>query len=293
VKSKALVVVPSCRACLLAPVTVVLAFYALALFGLFRLSVAPVATASAPAVGWLTLAHFRKALFDDIYLQCIITTFAISTYVTLAAVLLGYLIAYKIVRTPSRLVRTVLVLSIAIPFLTNIIVRMYAMSLVLSNTGLVNTLLHRTGLLADGVVFPMVRNQLGVTIGLVSFTLPFVTFVMTTAFRRLDATLEEAAGSLGAGPVTTFLKVTLPLSLPGVVGGAVLAFILSVSAFVTPLVLGQGNVRMIANAVYDLVMFSENKPLGAALSVIALVLTLAILYLQKLLTPGGPRHASA
>jgi putative spermidine/putrescine transport system permease protein len=116
---------------------------------------------------------------------------------------------------------------------------------------------------------------------------------MTTAFRRLDATLEEAAGSLGAGPVTTFVKVTLPLSLPGVIGGAVLAFILSVSAFVTPLVLGQGNVRMIANAVYDLVMFSENKPLGAALSMIALVLTLAVLYLQKLLTRGGPRHAAA
>jgi ABC-type spermidine/putrescine transport system permease subunit I len=292
-KPKAVVVVPSCTACLLAPVGVVLAFYGLALFGLFRLSVAPVGAAAAPAVGWLTLAHFRKALFDDIYLRCIVTTFTISTYVTLAAVVLGYLIAYKIVRTPSRLVRTVLVLSIAIPFLTNIIVRMYAMSLVLSNTGLVNTLLQHMGLLAEGAVFPMVRNRLGVTIGLVSFTLPFVTFVMTTAFRRLDATLEEAAGSLGAGPITTFVKVTLPLSLPGVIGGAVLAFILSVSAFVTPLVLGQGNVRMIANAVYDLVMFSENKPLGAALSMIALVLTLAVLYLQKLLTRGGPRHAAA
>jgi len=282
---------PTCAACLLVPVCVVLCFYAVALFELFRLSVAPTPATGAQATGWFTLAHFHKAIFDDIYFKTLTTTFTLSAYVTLAAVFFGYLIAFKIVRTQSRILRTALILSIVIPFLTNIIVRMYGMSLVLSNTGVINTLLVSVGLLDDGEVFSMVRNQRGVTIGLVSFTLPFVTFVMATAFRRIDQTLEDAAKSLGAGPIETYFKVTLPLSMPGVVGGSVLAFSLSVSAFVTPLIIGQGNVRMIANAVYDQVLYSENKPLGAALSVIALVLSVLILYLQRLLV--GPRYGAA
>ena len=276
---------------LLLPLGVTLVFYGLALFDLFRFSVAPSEPAGATS-SWFSLAHFVKALSDTIYLRAIATTFRISVYVTVLTVVLGYLISFKIVKTRSDALRTFLVLCVAIPFMTNIVVRMYAMSLVMSNAGLLNKLLHATGLLSEGSVFPMVRNERGVVTGLVAFVLPFVTFVMTAAFKRADETLEDAARSLGAGPVITFVRVTFPLSLPGVIGGAALSFILSVSAFVTPLILGQGNVRMIANAVYDLVMFADNKPLGAALSVIALVLTIAVLYVQQLLTRRAPRAAA-
>jgi len=276
---------------LLLPVGITLVFYGLALFDLFRFSVAPLEGEGAAPASWITLQHYAKALSDRIYLGSITTTFRIAAYVTVFAVVLGYLISFKIVKTRSNAIRTFLVLCVAIPFMTNIVVRMYAMSLVMSNTGLLNALLHATGMLADDRVFPMVRNERGVITGLVAFVLPFVTFVMTAAFKRTDETLEEAAHSLGARPFFTFMRVTLPLSMPGVIGGAALSFILSVSAFVTPLVLGQGNVRMIANTVYDLVLFSENKPLGAALSVIALVLTIAVLYLQQLLTRSAPRAA--
>lgn len=89
---------------------------------------------------------------------------------------------------------------------------------------------------------------------------------------------------LGANKVVTFLKVTLPLSMPGVIGAATLSFILSVSAFATPLIIGEGNVAMIANTIYDQVLFVENIPFGAALAVIALAVTMALLTLQARLT---------
>mgnify|MGYP001200689380 CR=1 FL=1 len=109
-------------------------------------------------------------------------------------------------------------------------------------------------------------------------------FTLAAALRRLDTTLEEAAMSLGANKVVTFFKVTLPLSMPGVIGAATLSFILSASAFATPLILGEGSVAMIANTIYDQVLFVENIPFGAALAVIALVITIMLLYLQARLT---------
>ena len=128
------------------------------------------------------------------------------------------------------------------------------------------------------------RTELGVGIGLVYFVLPFVIFTLTSSFRRLDQELTEAAQSLGAGKVASFFLVTLPLSKPGIIGAASLSFILCVPAFSIPLLLGEGSVLMIANAIYDRVLFAENLPFGAALAVLALIITLIFLILQMRLT---------
>ena len=213
-------------------------------------------------------------------------TFKLSLVTTIFAILLGYPLAYQIVRTDSPLVRAALVMTVAIPFLTNLIVRLYALTLVLGNTGFINTFLIRTGLMGENDILPLVRNDIGVAIGLTYFVLPFVVFTLSASLRRLDSTLEEAAMSLGANKVITFLKVTLPLSIPGVVGAATLSFILSVSAFAVPLIIGEGNVAMIANTIYDQVLFVENIPFGSALAVIALAITMLLLLVQARLTRG-------
>jgi ABC-type spermidine/putrescine transport system permease subunit I len=227
-----------------------------------------------------TLKHYAKALTDSLYLGSFWLTFKLSFYAMVAAVLLGYPIAYSIARARTSLVRNALIMLVAVPFLTNLIVRLYALTLVMSNTGLINTVLRSLGFIRENDLVPMLRTELGVAIGLCYFVLPFVVFTLVGAFSRLDVTLEEAAQSLGADPAVTFLRVTLPLSMPGVIGAAMLAFILSVSAFATPLVLGSNAVPMIANKIYDQVMFADNKPFGSALAVIALVLAVTLLYAQ-------------
>ena len=268
---------------LLAPSALIVLFFFAALLWLFQHSIEPFAPTGQTAEPGLTLTHYAKALSDALYVQSLWVTFKLALIATVFALLLGYPIAYQIVRTDSAKVRAFLVLTVAVPFLTNLIVRLYALTLVLGNTGLINKFAIWSGLMTENEILPLVRNDLGVGIGLTYFVLPFVVFTLAAALRRLDNTLEDAAMSLGANRVVTFVRITLPLSMPGVIGAATLSFILSVSAFAVPLILGEGNVAMIANTIYDQVLFVENIPFGAALAVIALV-TIALLVLQGRLT---------
>lgn len=268
---------------LLVPALVVLLFYAASLYFLFETSFYPFIRPGEIGTD-LTLKNYIKAVTDSLYIETLYVTFRVSFFATIVALLIGYPVAYKIVRTDSRFVRAALIISVAVPFLTNVIVRMYTLSLTLGNTGLINTVLHSTGVLPESKIIPMMRTELGVGIGLVYFVLPFVIFTLTSSFRRLDQELSEAAQSLGAGKVASFFLVTLPLSKPGIIGAASLSFILCVPAFSIPLLLGEGSVLMIANAIYDRVLFAENLPFGAALAVLALIITLVFLILQMRLT---------
>lgn len=278
---------PALPGLLLAPALVVVLFFAGALLDLFRLSLHPFAPPGVRVEAGLTLANYAKVLGDWLYLGTLALTFKLAVVSTLASLLLGFPLAYAIVRTGSAATRALLIVFVAIPFMTSLIVRLYSLTLLLGNTGLINRSLQATGVLSEDAFVPLMRNQIGVAIGLTYFVLPFVVFTLTGVFRRLDRTLEEAAQNLGADEVTTFFRVTLPLAMPGVWGAAGLAFVLSVTAFATPLILGGTAVKMIANHVYDQILFVHNVPLGSALSVIALVVTAAVLYLQNRMTGRG------
>jgi ABC-type spermidine/putrescine transport system permease subunit I len=273
---------------LLAPALVTLLLFAAALFEFARASLVPFAPPGVIAAPGLTLASYVKVLTDPLYLGSLLLTLELSAIAAVASVLLGFSIAYWIVRTPSARVRAGLIVLVAVPFMTSLIVRLYALTLVLGNTGLVNRTLQAAGWIAENEFVPLIRNRLGVTLGLTYFVLPFVVFTLATIVRRLDATLEEAAQNLGADPVRTFLAVTLPLAIPGVLGAGSLAFALSVTAFATPLILGGTAVRMIAPMIYDQVLFVNNLPLGAALSMVALAVTLLVMYASARLTGGDP-----
>jgi putative spermidine/putrescine transport system permease protein len=202
---------------------------------------------------------------------------------------LGLPMAFWIVRTPSRSLRALLVIAVTIPFLTSIIVRLYALTQVLANTGLINQLLRWSGLIAPDEFVPLMRTEFGVILGTTSFALPFVIFMLTGVFRRFDQTLEEAAASLGADELSAFWKITLPLLMPGIISAALLAFVLASVAFSSPLVLGGGVVDMIANAIYNQSVLILNRGLAAALAVLALIVTLLVLYLASRLERGR-RH---
>lgn len=263
---------------LLVPALAFLTLFGAALVDLLEWSLYPSGRIGMPRTGTIGFDTYVRIFSDSLFRRAIYTTFSLSAMATLASLALGLPIAYWIVRTESRRVRAALIMLVAVPFMTSLIVRLYSLMLVLGNTGLINRLLQALGVIAENDFLPLIRNEVSVTIGLTYFVLPFVIFTLAGAFRRYDRTLEEAAQNLGADEVSTFFRVTMPLLAPGVLAAGTLAFVLAGTAFATPLILGGSAVRMIANVIYDQALFAQNMPIAAGMSAVALVFTLVCLY---------------
>jgi putative spermidine/putrescine transport system permease protein len=258
---------------LLLPAAAVLAVFAAALGALFRWSVLEFVPGSLQT-GGLTFANFRAVMAPQ-YLGAIRDTVVLSLLTTVLTLLAAYPVAYALVRTPSRRVRSLLLVLTLAPFFTGAIVRTYAWVLVLGNTVVTWPV-------------PLLFTERGVLVGLVHFSMPTMILILAAALSHIDPAYERAAASLGARPSRVFLRVTLPLSLPGIVSGGLIVFAWTLSAFPTPELLGGGKVKMIANVVRDLGLDSFNWPGAAAFALVALVLTLVMLTALGRL---GVRHA--
>ena len=258
---------------LLLPAAAVLAVFAAALGALFRWSVLEFVPGSLQT-GGVTLANFRMVMAPQ-YLGAIRDTVVLSALTTVLTLLAAYPVAYALARTPSRRVRSLLLVLTLAPFFTGAIVRTYAWVLVLGNTVVTWPV-------------PMLFTERGVLVGLVHFSMPTMILILAAALSHIDPAYERAAASLGARPGRVFLRVTLPLSLPGIVSGGLIVFAWTLSAFPTPEMLGGGKVKMIANVVRDLGLDSFNWPGAAAFALVALVLTLGMLTALGRL---GARHA--
>ena len=246
----------------LAPALAVLAVFAAALGALFRWSVLEFVPGSLQT-GGLTLGNFRAVLAPQ-YLGAIRDTVVLSALTTLLTLAASYPVAYALARTPSRRVRSLILVLTLAPFFTGAIVRTYAWVLVLGNTVVTWPV-------------PMLFTERGVLVGLVHFSMPTMILLLAAALSHVDPVYERAAASLGASPARVFWRVTLPLSMPGIVSGGLVVFAWTLSAFATPALLGGGKVKMIANVVKDLALDSFNWPGSAAFATVALVLTLILL----------------
>jgi ABC-type spermidine/putrescine transport system permease subunit I len=275
---------------ILVPALALVGLFGVALLGLLSWSLHATGKIGMQPSGDIGLGTYARILTDPLYLSAIATTFRLSAASALFSLLLGLPIAYWIVRTESARTRAGLIILVAVPFMTSLIVRLYSLLLVLGNNGAVNRVLQALGLVAENDFIPLIRNEVSVAIGLTYFVLPFVIFTLAGGFRRFDRTLEEAAQNLGADEVSTFLHVTLPLLAPGVLAAGTLAFVLAGTAFATPLILGGSAVRMIANVIYDQAMFAQDMPVAAALSAVALLFTMACLVVSGRLSRWR-RHA--
>jgi putative spermidine/putrescine transport system permease protein len=194
------------------------------------------------------LDTYRRFLFDDYYHVIILDTLRVATSVTLLALAIGYPLAYAMWKIRRPALQRWLGLLIFSPILVSVVVRSYGWTVLLSDQGPVNWTLRNLGLASEPV--PLVFNLTGVLIALTHVFLPFVVFPIFTSLSRLDPSLREAASDLGAGWWMTFRRITLPLSLPGVVAGAQICFVLSLGAFVTPALLGGGRVLVLPLQVY-------------------------------------------
>jgi len=224
-----------------------------------------------------TLAHYAKLFAEPAYLRAFRNTAQISLWVTVIALLLGYPLAY-LMSAVSRRARAVLVVLVLVPFWTSVLVRTFAWMVILGRRGIINQLLIGWG--AVDRPLALIYNMLGVQVGMVHVLLPFMVFPLLSVMSRIDAGLVTAARSLGASPRQAFLRIFLPLSLPGVSAGCVLVFLLAVGFYITPALLGgEGQVTfatLIELVVRDLLDWNFGASLGVFL--LTVVGTLFVLF---------------
>jgi spermidine/putrescine transport system permease protein len=231
-----------------------------------------------------TLEHYRR-FFDPLYLDILQRTFLWSIACTVICLVLGYPVAYVIARGGRW--KNLLLFLVVLPFWTSFLVRTFAMIFLLRDTGLINAWLLKLGLIADPLT--MLYTPFAVMAGLVYGFLPFMILPIYASLEKLDLSLLEAAEVLGARPLERFRRVTLPLSMPGVVAGCLLVFIPALGSFLTADLLGGAKQLMIGNLVQNQFAAARNWPFGSAASfiVMALVLVAVLVYLRvKDRSPG-------
>jgi len=233
-----------------------------------------------------TLGEWSSFLGDGFQWRLIRNSIWFGALTTICCLLLGYPTALALHRLRTRWLAALCYFLLFSPLLTSVVARSYGWTLVLGDSGLVNSLL--SGL--TGATWPLLYNTPGVVIAMTHILLPFMVFPVLSSLRQIDDELSAAAADLGATPAARFRRVTLPLSLPGLVAGAQLCFALTISSFATPSLLGGGRVQVLATAMYDDVQ-NLNWPRAAVAAYVLLALALAAFTgfaaVQRRLLVGG------
>lgn len=222
-----------------------------------------------------TLANYVHLFTTPLYLTVILRSLRIAFSVVLLSLLIGYPLAYFLAFHAGRY-RHLLYQAVIIPLWVSYLVRAYAWKVIFGNEGVLNTLLLWLHAAQHPLSF-LLYSPFAVIVTLTHIYVPFVVLPVVASLEKIPRELIESSSDLGARPWQTFLRVVLPLSLPGVISGATLAFLLSFGDFLAPLLLGGPSSIMIANIVANLFGADYNWPLGAAVAVVILIIVVAIL----------------
>ncbi|MEV7965285.1 ABC transporter permease [Sphaerisporangium sp. NPDC088356] len=223
-----------------------------------------------------TLENFSR-LFDPLYFDIVVSSVKTAGVTTLAALLIGYPTAYVIAQLPRKW-KTIALIAIVMPFWTNFLIRVYAWIILLSGPGLVNETLTGIGLIDKPI--QLLYNEGTIVTGLLYSYLPLMILPLYAAIERLDPQLREASANLGARPARTFLSVTLPLTVPGVLTGCVFVFVPCLGNFVIPEILGGGRSIMVGNLIRDQFLKARDWPFGSTLALAVIAVLIILLFLQ-------------
>ncbi len=218
-----------------------------------------------------TLANYAKAVLDPFHWRVLLRTFWLALLTTFLTLLLGYPLAFHLVYAPKRRRRWLLMLIIS-PLLVSVVVRGFAWIILLGRVGMVNQFVHW---LTGGELI-LIGTPTGVLVGLVHVFIPFMALAIAGALQNVSPDVVQAARSLGASPWHAFWRVVWPLSLPGVQAGGLLVFVLAVSSYVIPILLGASNVLVMPMLIVQTLLDAFNWPLGSALSMVFFGLTAAL-----------------
>lgn len=225
---------------------------------------------SDPSLLWPEIV---SVVTSRVMLQAIVTTNWISLLVTFAVLLMGYPIAYYLANRQG-LRATLVIFCIVVPYFTSIIVRTYSWMVLLGRNGLINQALENIGL--THAALPLLYNKTGIVIGMTYVLLPYMVLTLFAAMKPIDGNLLRAARGMGASGPMTFWRIYLPLSLHGVISGALIVFILSIGFFITPALMGGPSDVMVAMLIERSVEITLDWPAAAVMSIILLAVTLAL-----------------
>ncbi|MBS7226817.1 MAG: ABC transporter permease [Oscillospiraceae bacterium] len=223
-----------------------------------------------------TFDNFVRFVTDSVFMEVLLRSLYIAVITTLICILLGYPIAYVIAQLPDR-GNTLAILLITMPTWVNMLVRTYAWMGILQDEGVFNTIL---GFFGIGPV-SMLHTSFAVILGMVYNFLPFMILQIHTSLAKMDKSLLEAASDLGAAPATAFLRVTLPLSLPGVISGITLVFLPAVSSFFIPKLLGGGQYVLVGNIIETQFLTTGDWNFGSAISLIMAIIIMLSMWLTR------------
>jgi putative spermidine/putrescine transport system permease protein len=240
--------------------------------------------------GWV-IESYKSIFNNQTYREALVNSILLGVKVIVLCFVLGYPVAYLLARKQFAF-HQLLSSLIIIPLLTSPVVTAFGWTVLLSNNGFINHFLLNAGWIQAPL--KLMFSETGVMIALVQSSLPYMIISVRSALSAQDRSLEDAANSLGASPFRTFLRIILPLSMPGVFAGSLLVFINTISAFVTPMLLGGGRVQTLAGLIYNETMVSLNWPVAAAASITMLIITMILLWgysrlMESRLLGGGGR----
>jgi putative spermidine/putrescine transport system permease protein len=221
-----------------------------------------------------TFQNYVDNLSDPFFWKVVGKTLLMGMATTLACLVLGYPLAYHLARTTSRFKGVLFTLVIS-PLLVGVVIRCYGWMILLGDKGLINEALLRVGLISDKI--GLMYNSFGIILALVQVFLPYIVLSLASSIQSINPELEYTARSLGASKSMTFLKVILPLSLPGVLSGSILVFVLAISSYAIPILLGGFKVLTVPLLITQTVLELFNWPLGSAMAITMFALTLFII----------------
>lgn len=238
-----------------------------------------------------TLAHYAKIGSSPVYAKVFWRTVQVAVYTTALCVVVGYVAALYLSRVSPR-ARQLLLLCVIVPFFLSMLIRNYIWMALLQRTGLINHYLLAWGWIDQPL--PLMYNEFGMLVTMTNMLLPYTIFPILSALLAIPPALDDASASLGAGRLLTFLRVTLPLSLPGVAAGGLLVFIVALGFFITPALVGGPKQMMISNLIDFNVREVLNWPFAFALANVLLWGTLIAYFIHVKLVEGRlPRSVLA
>lgn len=224
-----------------------------------------------------TLENFKQ-VFDPLYLKVFGQSIIISLFTTIICALIAYPFTYFIAQK-TTIKKAVFMAMVIVPFLVSSLIRLFGWINILRKDGILNSFLLKLGLIQQPL--ELVYNTTGVMIGLVYMLLPFMILPLYSSIEKLDKSLLEACSDLGAKSTTAFLRITLPLTMPGIFAGSILVFIPALGYFFVTDILGGSKTQVIGNIIRSQFITARNWPLGSAISIFLIVITLILVWLYQ------------
>lgn len=228
--------------------------------------------------GNFSLEHYQRMLDSKSYARIFFTTFKVSLLTTVICVFIGYPLAYFLSQLPAR-VANICMLSVLLPFWTSLLVRTYSWLVLLQRKGIINQVGMDMGFWDEPL--KLVHNLSGTLIGMVHIMLPFLILPLYASMKSIPQDYMKASSNLGATPTQSFWQVFFPLSMPGLMAGSLIVFILSLGFFVTPAILGGGKVIMVAMQITSNIELFFDWGAASALGVVLLVMTFTVLFIAS------------